>query len=148
MPKNILIIDGANNQLKQLRMVLAASGYSTSIVQGIEQMRWSIGVLPPDLVFVHLGQSREGSGQISGELRTLPGGSILPIIFVGSGTEDVTNTNQVEETFGALQRLGLIAEARFYQREGHGPSGWSQDNLRDLCERVTAWFGEHLAVYP
>ena len=56
MPKNILIVDGEGHELHDLRAALSGAGYVTRVVEGVDQLRWSVGVLPPDLAFVHLRQ--------------------------------------------------------------------------------------------
>jgi dipeptidyl aminopeptidase/acylaminoacyl peptidase len=66
-----------------------------------------------------------------------------PILLIHSDM-DMFAVNQYEEMFTALFRLRK--EARFvrYWGEGHGPS--SPANIRDLWQRVFAWFDQYLDI--
>ncbi|MDE2705309.1 MAG: prolyl oligopeptidase family serine peptidase [Gemmatimonadota bacterium] len=67
-----------------------------------------------------------------------------PLLLV-CGTGDQEGSNQAEETFVALRRLGKRVELRLYKDEHHGTSAWSRDALDDLCRRVLDWFNCHVA---
>ncbi|MCY3789991.1 MAG: prolyl oligopeptidase family serine peptidase [Gemmatimonadetes bacterium] len=67
-----------------------------------------------------------------------------PLLLV-CGTGDRDGSNQAEETFVALRRLGKRVELRLYKDEHHGTSAWSRDALDDLCRRVLDWFNCHVA---
>ncbi len=66
-------------------------------------------------------------------------------LLVVCGTGDQPGSNQAEETFVALRRLGKRVELRLYRDEGHGTSSWSRHALDDLYRRVLEWFDCHLA---
>lgn len=66
-----------------------------------------------------------------------------PLLLI-SGSEDEANAAQAQEVFNALRRLGQRVELRLYTDEGHGVTGWAESNIRDVCERVRAWFDEFL----
>ena len=66
-----------------------------------------------------------------------------PLLLV-CGTGDQEGSNQAEETFVALRRLGKRVELRLYKDEHHGTSAWSRDALDDLCRRVVDWFNCHV----
>ena len=67
-----------------------------------------------------------------------------PLLLV-CGTGDQEGSNQAEETFVALRRLGKRVELRLYKDEHHGTSAWSRDALDDLYRRVLDWFNCHVA---
>jgi dipeptidyl aminopeptidase/acylaminoacyl peptidase len=60
------------------------------------------------------------------------------------GSKDAVPPAQAEAVFIGLRRLGKKVELRRYEGEGHWPGVWSERSYRDLCERVLAWFDEHL----
>lgn len=66
-----------------------------------------------------------------------------PLLIVCGGA-DVGAVAQAKEAFSALRRLGKKVELRVYGGEDHWPGEWSEPSLRDVCERVLAWFDEHL----
>ena len=66
-------------------------------------------------------------------------------LLVVCGTGDQAGSNQAEDTFVALRRLGKRVELRLYKDEHHGTSAWSRDALDDLCRRVLDWFDHHMA---
>ena len=67
-----------------------------------------------------------------------------PLLLV-CGTGDQEGSQQAEETFVALRRLGKAVELRLYKDEHHGTSAWSRDALDDLYRRVLDWFNCHVA---
>lgn len=66
-----------------------------------------------------------------------------PLLLI-VGSEDEANAAQAQEAFNALRRLGQRVEMRLYTHEGHGVTGWSEANVRDVCTRIIAWFDEFL----
>lgn len=66
-----------------------------------------------------------------------------PVLLI-HGTEDEYSDAQAVEAFSALRRLGQRVELRRYRGEGHSPRLFTEPNLRDVTERVLAWFDEHL----
>jgi len=65
-----------------------------------------------------------------------------PVLLV-SGTAD-PGVAQSEAAFSALRRLGKRVELCLYHQEDHSPVYWSEASLRDLCQRVLAWFNNYL----
>jgi dipeptidyl aminopeptidase/acylaminoacyl peptidase len=61
-------------------------------------------------------------------------------LLVISGTADGREEMQAKQTFGALRRLNRRVELRLYRGEGHSPSDWTEENMRDVTERILAWF--------
>ena len=57
-------------------------------------------------------------------------------LLVVCGTGDQPGSNQAEETFVALRRLGKRVELRLYKDEHHSTSSWSCHALADLYRRV------------
>ena len=70
---------------------------------------------------------------------------MTPLLLI-SGAAHAEEPAQGGEAFSALRRLGKRVELRVYRGEGHAPILWSEANYRDMCERVLAWFDEHLGV--
>ena len=70
---------------------------------------------------------------------------VTPLLLISGGTH-ADEPAQGGEAFSALRRLGKRVELRVYRGEGHVPILWSETNYRDACERVLAWFDEHLGV--
>ena len=68
-----------------------------------------------------------------------------PLLLV-AGSEDTANARQAEEAYNALRRLGQKVELRIYQGQGHGVTGWTEPNVRDVCDRVLSWFDEQLKL--
>jgi dipeptidyl aminopeptidase/acylaminoacyl peptidase len=66
-----------------------------------------------------------------------------PLLLISGGAH-AEEPAQAGEAFSALRRLGKRVELRIYRGEGHAPILWSEANYRDVCERVLAWFDEHL----
>ena len=66
-------------------------------------------------------------------------------LLVVCGTGDQPSSNQAEETFTALRRLGKRVELRLYKDEHHATGSWSRDALADLYRRVVDWFDCHVA---
>ena len=66
-------------------------------------------------------------------------------LLVVCGTGDQPGSNQAEETFVALRRLGKRVELRLYKDEHHSTSSWSRHALDDLYRRVVDWFDCHMA---
>ena len=66
-------------------------------------------------------------------------------LLVVCGTGDQAGSNQAEDTFVALRRLGKRVELRLYKDEHHGTSAWSRDALDDLYRRALDWFNRHVA---
>jgi len=71
-----------------------------------------------------------------------------PLLIV-HGAEDTTVSPFLgDEVFVALRRLGKEVEYAKYEGEGHSPSEWSYANQLDFCERMIAWFHNHLKRGP
>jgi dipeptidyl aminopeptidase/acylaminoacyl peptidase len=67
-----------------------------------------------------------------------------PLLIICGDADETVPPGQSGELFSGLRRLGREAELRMYEGEGHWPGEWSEQSLRDACERVVAWFGQHL----
>lgn len=68
-----------------------------------------------------------------------------PVLLV-CGSRDSNPPAESEAVFVGLRRLGRKAELRIYKDEDHWSGRWSERSYRDLCERVLAWFDEHLST--
>jgi dipeptidyl aminopeptidase/acylaminoacyl peptidase len=67
-----------------------------------------------------------------------------PLLII-HGSEDVTVPPFLgDELFVGLRRLSKEVEYAKYEGEGHSPLQWSKANQRDLCNRLIAWFDDHL----
>jgi dipeptidyl aminopeptidase/acylaminoacyl peptidase len=67
-----------------------------------------------------------------------------PLLIV-HGTEDATVAPFLgDEVFVGLRRLGKEVEYAKYKGEGHSPLYWSYANQVDFCNRMIAWFDDHL----
>ncbi len=66
-----------------------------------------------------------------------------PLMLV-HGDYDFVNVNEAEQMFNALQRQGKDAQLLRYWGEGHIIS--SPANIRDLWERIFAWFDDHMDI--
>jgi dipeptidyl aminopeptidase/acylaminoacyl peptidase len=64
-----------------------------------------------------------------------------PILLVQGDLDSLASVNQFGEMFSALYRLHKQATFLRYWGEGHGMS--SPANIRDLSERLQAWFESH-----
>jgi dipeptidyl aminopeptidase/acylaminoacyl peptidase len=52
------------------------------------------------------------------------------------------------EVFVGLRRLGKTVELARYEGEDHWEGTWSYANQLDFCNRVIAWFDDHLKREP
>jgi len=67
-----------------------------------------------------------------------------PLLII-HGSEDATVPPFLgDELFVGLRRLSREVEYAKYEGEGHSPLQWSKANQRDLCNRLIAWFDDHL----
>jgi dipeptidyl aminopeptidase/acylaminoacyl peptidase len=102
-----------------------------------------------------LGWTESGQGRMGGTLWEKREGYIenspifyldrvqTPILLV-CGSRDSSAPVEAGAVFVGLRRLGRKVELRRYEGEDHWPGRWSEASYRDLCERVLAWFDEHL----
>jgi len=67
-----------------------------------------------------------------------------PLLIV-HGSKDTTVAPFLgDQIFVGLRRLGKGVEYAKYEGEGHSPLYWSYANQLDFCERMIAWFDDHL----
>jgi dipeptidyl aminopeptidase/acylaminoacyl peptidase len=64
-------------------------------------------------------------------------------LLVICGTAQPEEEMQARQTYGALRRLGRRVELRLYRDEGHCPSTWTGPSVRDVTERIVAWFDQY-----
>jgi dipeptidyl aminopeptidase/acylaminoacyl peptidase len=65
-------------------------------------------------------------------------------LLVIAGTSSREEKLQARQTYGALKRLGQRVELRLYKDEDHDPGAWTEPSLRDVVERIFAWYDVHL----
>ncbi|MEO0594348.1 MAG: hypothetical protein AAFZ38_12285, partial [Myxococcota bacterium] len=84
MDKSILVIDDDRRSLEELADALEDRGYAPVVVAPDEQPEEQFEIIKPELVFLSLTSTRAfGTCE---DIRELPDGAIVPIIFVGTGT--------------------------------------------------------------
>jgi dipeptidyl aminopeptidase/acylaminoacyl peptidase len=66
-----------------------------------------------------------------------------PLLIV-HGSKDGIASFLGDQIFVGLRRLGKEVEYAKYEGEGHSPVTWTYSNQLDFCNRMIAWFGEHL----
>lgn len=91
MPKSILLIDDADHGLETLAQALESEGYPTVVVTSGDDPLAQFSVIVPDLVFVSL--RAEGAYDLCEELRNTAEGAIVPLIFIGTGAEEVKSAS-------------------------------------------------------
>lgn len=137
-------------------------GYSTvALVAQTDRFRAALAIAPwgvnmTSFYIHHIGWCETGQARLGGSpwenraayIENSPFFCLdrvsTPLLLV-CGTGDQEGSNQAEETFIALRRLGKRVELRLYKDEHHGTSAWSRDALDDLCRRVVDWFNCHVA---
>src|SRR5258708_2031492 len=67
-----------------------------------------------------------------------------PLLIIHGGDDTTVPPFLAEQVFVSLRRLGKEVEFARYEGEGHSPAYWSYANQLDLCNRVIAWFDDHL----
>ncbi|HEX2715766.1 MAG TPA: alpha/beta fold hydrolase, partial [Candidatus Acidoferrales bacterium] len=67
-----------------------------------------------------------------------------PLLIVHGSEDQAVSSFLGDEIYSGLRRLGKEVVYAKYEGENHGPSGWSYANQVDFCNRVIAWFEEHL----
>ncbi len=67
-----------------------------------------------------------------------------PLLIVHGGADDANDPYLTGEVFVGLRRLGKAVEYARYEGEDHHPFTWSYANQVDFCNRMIAWFDEHL----
>ena len=87
MPKTILIVDNNDGGLAELANVLESNGYAPLVLTPGDDPVAQFGLILPELVFLNLNKS-DALAYCEG-IREHPEGAIVPIIFVGTGAEQV-----------------------------------------------------------
>jgi dipeptidyl aminopeptidase/acylaminoacyl peptidase len=67
-----------------------------------------------------------------------------PLLIVHGSDDEVVSAFLADEVFVDLRRLGKEVEYARYKGEDHSPAYWSYANQLDFCNRIIAWFDEHL----
>ncbi len=65
-----------------------------------------------------------------------------PVLVIHGVEDQAVPTNQADELYVGLRRLGKEVEYRRYEGEGHVIAGLS--NLEDYWSAMIRWFGRHL----
>jgi len=71
-----------------------------------------------------------------------------PVLIVHGASDATIAAFLGDEIFVGLRRLGQEVDYAKYEGEDHSPTYWSYANQLDLCNRVIAWFNEHLKKQP
>ena len=137
-------------------------GYSTmALIAQTDRFRAALAIAPSGVNMTsfyihHIGWCETGQARLGGSLWENRDAYIenspffyldrvsTPLLLV-CGTGDQAGSNQAEDAFVALRRLGKCVELRLYKDEHHGTSAWSPDALDDLYRRVLDWFNCHVA---
>jgi dipeptidyl aminopeptidase/acylaminoacyl peptidase len=67
-----------------------------------------------------------------------------PLLIIHGSDDEVVAAFLADEVFVDLRRLGKEVVYARYNGEDHSPAYWSYANQLDLCNRIIAWFDEHL----
>jgi len=67
-----------------------------------------------------------------------------PVLLVHGSKDSNIFPFLSDEVFVALRRLGKEVEYAKYEGEEHSPAYWSYANQVDFCNRMIAWFDDHL----
>lgn len=67
-----------------------------------------------------------------------------PLLIIHGGDDRGVDPFLAAEVFVGLRRLGKEVEFAKYEGEGHDPLTWSYANQMDFCNRMIAWFEQHL----
>jgi len=67
-----------------------------------------------------------------------------PVLIISGSADTAARSSQAEELFVGLRRLGKEAEYVRYEGEEHYEARWSYANQLDYCQRMLAWFDQHL----
>jgi dipeptidyl aminopeptidase/acylaminoacyl peptidase len=67
-----------------------------------------------------------------------------PLLIVHGEEDRAVASFLGDELFVGLRRLGKEVQYAKYQGEGHTPQDWSYANQLDFCNRMIAWFDDHL----
>lgn len=67
-----------------------------------------------------------------------------PLLIIHGTLDDAVPISQTAELFVGLRRLGKEAVYVRYVGEWHSEAYWGYANMKDYCERMIAWFDEHL----
>jgi dipeptidyl aminopeptidase/acylaminoacyl peptidase len=71
-----------------------------------------------------------------------------PLLAIHGSMDASDSPSQSDEIFVGLRHLGKQVVYAKYEGETHVPRDWSFANQRDLCQRILAWFDEHLKADP
>src|SRR4051812_27975424 len=87
MPKSILVLDDPASSLAELVQALGKAGYAPVLVDDGEDPSVRFDQLEPEMLFLSLGHA--AAIPTCEAIREKPEGAIVPIIFVGNGSQAV-----------------------------------------------------------
>jgi DNA-binding response OmpR family regulator len=96
MAKAILLLDDAESSLGPLAGAIEKAGYAPTVVDVATDVVSHFAAQPADLLFMSL--RAEGAINACEKIRDNPDGAIVPILFIGTGAEEITTPS------GALAR--------------------------------------------
>jgi len=120
--KSILIVEDEAQIAEALVRRLRARGYTLTHTLNVTQALEVFDLGRPDLVVLSLTLANDGGRQTCREIRGRPLGALVPILFVGTGREDVRSVGEA-----------IAAGADHYFRKPEG--------LDELIGKVTAYIG-------
>lgn len=122
MRKKILIVEHEVTVAETLERRLTARGYASSVVSEAAQALAAFDDLRPDLVVLSLTLPRDAGREACRSIRQRPLGALVPILFVGTGREEVRTVAEA-----------IAAGADHYFRK--------PDALNELLSRVVTYIG-------
>jgi len=120
--KKILIVEHEVTVAETLDRRLAARGYASSVASEAAQALAAFDDLRPDLVVLSLTLPRDAGREVCRSIRQRPLGALVPILFLGTGREEVRTVAEA-----------IAAGADHYFRK--------PDALNDLLSRVVTYIG-------
>jgi dipeptidyl aminopeptidase/acylaminoacyl peptidase len=67
-----------------------------------------------------------------------------PLLILHGSEDSAVSSYQAGEVFVGLRRLGKEVVYAKYFGEEHDPGEWRLGNQLDYCQRLIAWFDDHL----
>lgn len=154
-PNRVGVMGHSYGGYNVMSLITQTNRFRTAVsMAGLVNLTSFYGVLTDEGVSLWIDWAESGQGRMGGTLWEKRANYIensplfyldrvnTPVLLV-SGTAD-PGVAQSEAAFSALRRLGKRVELCLYHQEDHSPVYWSEASLRDLCERVLAWFNTYL----
>ena len=119
MKKPILVVDDPAETLRDLGTHLSAAGYAVTRLRNEDAID-ALANSPPEIVLVQLYAGGGSGVTLAEQVRQRPDGAIVPIIFVGTGSEMVTSVSDALAVGGdyyfqhPLDMQKVIAKIRTY----------------------------------